>query len=64
MNKPIGKGEPPPHGARTNRERLALERSAILNEIDKKAADAITSLACRKLHLVNRKTGKALGQNH
>jgi hypothetical protein len=32
--------EPPPQGARTNRERLApLERPAILAEIDKKAAD-------------------------
>ena len=40
MNKPIGRVEPPPQGARENRQRLApLERPAILAEIDKKAAD-------------------------
>ena len=40
MNKPIGRVEPPPQGARENQQRLApLERPAILAEIDKKAAD-------------------------
>ena len=40
MNKPIGRSEPPPDGARANRQRLApVERPAILGEIDKKAAD-------------------------
>jgi hypothetical protein len=40
MNKPTGRGEPPPQGARENRQRLApSERPAILGEIDKKAAD-------------------------
>jgi hypothetical protein len=40
MNKPIGRDEPPPQGARENRQRLAaLEHPAILAEIDKKAAD-------------------------
>jgi hypothetical protein len=52
MNKPIGRGEPPPLGARTNRERLALERPAILNEIDKKAADVRMNMArLRELRL-------------
>jgi hypothetical protein len=53
MNKPIGRGEPPPQGARTNRERLApLERPAILNEIDKKAADVRMNMArLRELRL-------------
>ncbi len=40
MNKPTGRGEPPPEGARANRQRLAPgERPSILGEIDKKAAD-------------------------
>jgi hypothetical protein len=53
MNKPIGRGEPPPHGARTNRERLApLERPPILEEIDKKAADVRMKMArLRELRL-------------
>jgi hypothetical protein len=53
MNKPIGRGEPPPQGARTNRERLApLERPPILNEIDKKAADVRMNMArLRELRL-------------
>jgi hypothetical protein len=33
-------------------------------DISENEYEAITCLACRKLHLVNRKTGKALGQNH
>jgi hypothetical protein len=53
MNKPIGRGEPPPQGARTNRERLTpLERPPILNEIDKKAADVRMNMArLRELRL-------------
>ncbi len=40
MSKPIGRSEPPPDGARANRQRLApVERPAILGEIDKNAAD-------------------------
>jgi hypothetical protein len=46
MNKPIGRGEPPPQGARENRQRLAsLERPAILEEIDKKAAAVRMNMA-------------------
>jgi hypothetical protein len=45
MNKPIGRGEPPPQGARENRRRLTpLERPAILEESDKKAADIRTNM--------------------
>jgi hypothetical protein len=53
MNKPIDRAEPPPQGARTNRERLApLERPAILAEIDKKAADIRVNMArLRELRL-------------
>jgi hypothetical protein len=53
MNKPIGSGEPPPQGARENRQRLApLERPAILEEIDKKAANVRINMArLRELRL-------------
>ena len=53
MNKPIGRDEPPPQGARENRQRLAaLERPAILAEIDKKAADVPMNMArLRELRL-------------
>jgi hypothetical protein len=45
MNKPVGRGEPPPQGARTNRQRLApVERPPILQEIDKKAADVYMNM--------------------
>ena len=45
MKKPVGRGEPPPQGARTNRQRLApVERPAILQEIDKKAADVYMNM--------------------
>jgi hypothetical protein len=33
-------------------------------DISENEYEAITCLACGKLHLVNRKTGKALSQNH
>ena len=46
MNKPMGRGEPPPPGARENRQRLApLERPAILAEMDRKAADVRMNMA-------------------
>jgi hypothetical protein len=53
MNKPIGGGESPAEGARANRQRLApLERPAILEESDKKAADILTNMArLRELRL-------------
>jgi hypothetical protein len=53
MNKPIDRDEPPPQGAKTNRERLApLERPPILAEIDKKAADVRMNMArLRELRL-------------
>jgi hypothetical protein len=53
MSKPIGRGEPPPQGARENRQRLApLERPAILEEIDRKAAYVRMNMArLRELRL-------------
>jgi hypothetical protein len=49
MNKPVGRGEPPPQGARTNRQRLApVERPAILQEIDKKAADVYMNMGANQ----------------
>ena len=53
MNKPIGRGEPPAEGARANRQRLApLERPAILEESDKRAADVRMNMArLRELRL-------------
>jgi hypothetical protein len=59
MNKPIGRGEPRVEGARANRQRLApLERPAILEESDKRAADVHMNLArLRELRLAKEAQG-------